>query len=174
MKRSIATVVGAGAIASLALVANAQGPAGPPPGSGPHGEGFGQHMVRALNLTDAQKAAWQALLEEHRAAAKPLMEEHRKLRDSIQEQLESAAPDATRIGELMISGHKLMTRFREARQDLEGKLLGLLDAQQKARFETLKDLREDLGPGKGRHHGPFGRGPRGIPEADAQDPDASR
>jgi len=172
MKGWVATIVGAGAIASLALVANAQGPAGPPWGSGPHGEGFGPHMVRALNLTDAQKASWEQMLEEHRTAAKPLMEQHQKLRDTIQEQLESGAPDAARIGELMISGHKLMTQSREARQDLEGKLLGLLDAKQKARFETLKDLREDFGPRRGRHHGPFGRGLRGIPGA--PEPDGSR
>src|SRR5262245_2208528 len=56
-------------------------------------------FMRALNLTDDQKAQLKSLREQQREQMKPVFEQQRALRQQIERALESDKPDATRIGQ---------------------------------------------------------------------------
>jgi protein CpxP len=121
-------------------------------GPGAEGRGFGRHgghgrhgfggMFRDLNLTEAQKSQLKAMREQQREALKPVMEQQRALREQIREALESANPDATRIGQLEIQAHRLREQMKAEHEKSREAFLGILTPEQKAQLEKRKQERE--------------------------------
>lgn len=133
------------------------GPAHPP---GPPVD----RLAEALRLTDAQKAAWKELHEGQREATKATLEEGRALHEALRVALEADRPDPLEVGQAMIALEAHRKKMAAAHETLEAKLVKLLDAEQKVRFETLRSLRQgpEGGPGGPR----FGPPPPGMPPPD--------
>ena len=121
------------------------GPMPPPPG-----------LEQALHLTEAQQQTWRQLHEDHfNKTIQPLLEQERSLRDGIRKALEEGGADPAALGRDMIAAHAVEVQIRQAHEELEKQLVALLDPDQRARYEKL---REERGP---RGRGPGGPGPGG-------------
>ncbi len=112
-------------------------------------------MARVLQLTDDQQEEWRTVHEQHGATIRGLMTEVRDLRQRLDEEAESAAPDATTVGQLELDRRAVGKRLAAAREALSEDLEALLDHDQRIRWETMRES------GPGRRGGPRGRGPNG-------------
>ena len=159
----MAALVGSLAVAAAAMgqaQAGDKGLAGGGPGAH-FGHGFrGDRLANELNLTDKQKATWKQLHEQHFQSIQPLIEQERQIHTQIREQLDSGNADAEAIGKLMISGHDVRKQFQTSREELEAKLSQVLTPEQKAKFDALKQQRQER---RGRRMHGFG-GPEAPPE----------
>ena len=108
---------------------------GPPPP--PRGD----ELASYLNLTDAQKSAWQSARASFEAAVKPLHDQQRAAHEQIEEALSSASPDPTAIGKLMISAKHLGDQIKAQHDALDATLTSTLTADQKAKFDAFKAAR---------------------------------
>lgn len=140
----------------------------------------------ALSLSDSQVAAIQQNNEASREQVKTIFEESAAKREQMQAELESANPNPTTIGQLMLDARASHEKIEAIRAEVRERNLAGLDEQQKAALKALVDaekrsaalheaamlnLVEGIGgPGGGpgmerRPHGPrrggFGGGPRG-------------
>lgn len=121
------------------------------------GHGFGRGL-RALDLTDEQKASFKALMEEQRKNSQPQREQVQALRQQIREQLDSGKADAATVGRLTIQAHTIRLQLREAHKRAFEKFEATLTAEQKTKLEQLKEQRGKRGFGRRGpgpdHHGP--------------------
>ncbi|HUR80798.1 MAG TPA: Spy/CpxP family protein refolding chaperone [Thermoanaerobaculia bacterium] len=137
------------AAAAIAAPRRNEGPGGPPPMGGRGPEMSPQQLADFLDLTDAQISAAQALHATLQSTVEPL---HATL-ETNREQLEAAvkAGDAAKAGTLAIANYRTMQQIKAARDAFKSGFEALLNADQKAKFAVLAELRE------ARHD----RGPRG-------------
>src|SRR5215210_7075791 len=107
MKKIFALCFGAVLLMGAALALHAQGPGSMHRMGGrgghmrgtDHMKGMVEFISKALDLTDAQKAAAKKIHEEIAAKAESLMEQHHQQREEVHALLEVADPDATEIGQ---------------------------------------------------------------------------
>lgn len=136
-------------LTALAVTAAAQ--PGPPP---PRRDVLADY----LQLSDAQKSAWQSARSELEATVKPLREQQRAAHEQIETLMASANPDEGAIGKLMTTIKQLGDQIKAAHDALETKLGATLTTEQKTKFEAFQAAREFL-----QQHGPRpegGPGPR--------------
>jgi Spy/CpxP family protein refolding chaperone len=145
MNRTKTAVIGIAAMA-VALVANgqamAQGPGGP---GGPPAR-----LATKLNLTDEQKAAWQAAFQQMRTTTAPLREQSKQIRTEMKAMFDQGSPDPTALGQKVIALHAIRTQMREAHKTMESATSAVLTADQKQQLDTIKASMP--------HHGHFKRG----------------
>lgn len=150
MKRMTTAVVGIAAMAA-ALVASgpamAQGPGGP---GGPPAR-----LAASLNLTDEQKAAWQAAFQQMRATTAPLREQAKQIHADMKAMLSQGSPDPTALGQKVIELHALRAQMGQARQTMQSATSAVLTAEQRQQLATIKAAMP--------HRGHFGK--RGGPGA---------
>jgi Spy/CpxP family protein refolding chaperone len=157
------TVAILGTALTLALVGSAS--AQPPPPEGPQGawprKGRGEGMARYLGLSEAQKEQVHKLMEGRRAEHEALREQIEANAGQLRKALEVANPDPAGVGELAIEGHRLREQGRALREAQDKALRAILTPDQQTRFDAMKALREEGGPGG------FGppMGHRGMPPA---------
>ncbi len=120
---------------------------GGPGGPGGH-EDF---LARALDLTDAQKAAVKTLHEAVEAKAEPLMAQRRTQMDEIRTLLDGVNPDATEIGRKVIASHATGEQIKALHDEALTKISALLTAEQLEKFKKFQEMRR----------GPEGFGPPG-------------
>ena len=118
-----------------------------------HG-GF-ERIAHALDLTAAQQATWKQLHESFADAAKPLREQTRANHEAIRTELDANAPNATKVGQLMIDNKDIRDRLEALRGDLKEDLKASLTPEQLTKWEALKDLRDGRGRGGERRRGKF-------------------
>lgn len=121
------------------------------PGRGDHAE----HLARALDLTDEQKAAAKTIHEGMEAKAEPLMEQHREQMEEIHALLDGANPDATQIGQKMITAHATRQQLKALHEEAMTKVSALLNAEQLEKFKKIQEMHGEHGSMGFRHH----RGP---------------
>ena len=147
----------------VAATLAAQGPGGPrpdgpPPSGGPHAGGrppfAGPPLERLLDLNDEQKATFETLKREQHEAARPLLEEQKRIGDQLRQALDSPKPDATAVGRAMIAMRELRRKLDALRDQVDERLLAVLDDQQKQKFQLLREMHEE-----GRRNGPSSDGP---------------
>lgn len=147
MKRALIVIT---VVTALAATAAAQ-PGPPPP---PRGDALANY----LQLTDAQKSAWQSARGSFEAAVKPLHDQQRAAHEQIEEALSAANPDPTAIGKLMISAKQLGDQIKAAHDALDATLASTLTADQKTKFQAFQAARprgpRPDGPGPMGHPGP--------------------
>ena len=125
-------------------------------GHGPHGK-MGGHMAgmqghheelmaKALDLTADQTAAAKKLHAELLAKAQPLMTQHHQQRDEIKALLDGANPDATEIGQKVITAHATSQQLKTLHEGFMTRFSTLLTADQKAKLEQMKQSRHDHAP----------------------------
>ncbi|HEX6739670.1 MAG TPA: Spy/CpxP family protein refolding chaperone [Vicinamibacteria bacterium] len=141
-----------GSLGALALAAASvyavEGPGGEGHAGFRHGgRGWGgpMRMVRALNLTEEQRAQFKQLAEEHHKAQQPLREQAQALHQQLRQNLESGTPDAAAVGQLAIQAHAVEKQLHESRAQLMERFEGLLTPEQKAKLEELKSQRGQRG-----------------------------
>ena len=147
MKRALILITLATA---MAVTAAAQ--PGPPP---PRRDVLAEY----LQLTDAQKSAWQSSRTDFEATVKPLHEQQRALHEQIETAMASATPDTAAIAKLMASIKQIGDQIKAAHEAFEAKLASTLTTDQKTKFQAFQAAREFL-----QQHGPRPEGgPGGHP-----------
>jgi|GEM_PF-3687861 Spy/CpxP family protein refolding chaperone len=105
----------------------------------PGGAEMRQHITAAeqyLNLTDAQKASWEAALSDVESQNATTMAKARTAQKQLNEALSAASPDACAIGNLAIQAHAAMDQLKTAHETLVNKLGSYLTPDQKAKFDA--------------------------------------
>lgn len=124
-------------------------------GHGPHGKmgghmaGMQKHeefMAKALDLTADQTAAAKKLHEELLAKAQPLMTQHHQQMDEIKTLLDGASPDATEIGQKMITAHATGQQLKTLHEEFMTRFSTLLTADQKTKLKQMKQMHHDRAP----------------------------
>ena len=151
------------AVAALALAVAGTGTlALAKEGEGRHFRGRGAGFSRglqALDLTEEQKASFKSIMQEERQASEPQREQVRAVRQQIRELLDSGKADPAEVGRLTIQAHTLGKQLREQHKLAFEKFEAQLTPEQKAKFDQMKQEREERGFGR--------RGPR--PDHDSDD-----
>jgi len=153
MKRIIALGFAA-LLLGAGLVAWAHGPGGP---GMMHGGMHGpisaehvEHMARALDLTDEQKATAKQIHHEIFAKAQPLFEQHRQQMDELETLLDGANPDPAEVGRKAIAAHATHNQIKALHEDAFARFKAILTPDQ---LEKLNKMREQHGPEDGEGPG---------------------
>lgn len=105
---------------------------------GPNAE-MRQHITAAeqyLNLSDAQKASWEAALSDVESQNTATMAKARTAQRALNEALSAASPDACTVGSLAIQAHAAMDQLKATHDTLVAKLASYLTPDQKAKFDA--------------------------------------
>jgi Spy/CpxP family protein refolding chaperone len=123
--------------------------------AGPDGEHGAQmhermveHLSKALELSDAQKASAQQIHEETMKKVEPLFEQQRALHEQVETALEKGS-DAATVGSLVISSYKNRQAIKAAHEEAMKDFEALLTPDQLTKLQSLKESHERHG---GPHH----------------------
>jgi len=131
MKRVIIAVVAILLAVGAVQFAIAQGHPG-------HSE-MREHITAAetyLNLTDAQKASWEAAVSEVESQTMGVMEKNRALQGQLHDALAASSPDACAIGNIAIQAKAAMDQAKATHETLIAKLGSYLTPDQKSKFDA--------------------------------------
>jgi len=150
MKKILALCFGAVLMVGAALALHAQGPGsvhrmgghGGHMGGADHMKGMVEHISKALDLTDAQKAAAKKIHEEIAAKAEPLMEQRHQQMKEIHALLDGANPDATEIGQKMIASHAIGEQIKALHEEAMTKFSTVLNADQLEKLKKMHEMHE--------------------------------
>jgi Spy/CpxP family protein refolding chaperone len=145
MKRALILI----AIAAMTALSAAAQPGPPPP---PRGDVLADY----LQLTAAQKSAWQSARTAFETAVKPLHDQQRATHEQIEQALSGPSPDAAAIGKLVIAAHALGDQIKAAHDTLETTLQSVLTPEQKTKYDAFEAAQKFL-----QQHGPRPGGPGG-------------
>lgn len=127
--------------------------------AGAPGSGMPQRAVdkltQSLGLSQAQQSSWQQLRARLQTTVQPLFESARQKHEAIRDGLDNDA-DATTLGNLMIEAHRIGRQIRAAHDQYDRDFTALLTAEQAAKYQTFREMREQF------RHG-FGDGPGDLP-----------
>ncbi len=105
-------------------------PEGPPPGVvAAHNQ-----VVRFLELTEDQVAAWDEINLIHRDAEQPIREEMRVLEGELRDMIDSGDADPTAVGELVIQIADFRAALGEIQMTYHEDFVALLDEDQMGRL----------------------------------------
>jgi len=157
-------------LAAMGLAAATFAAKAEPEGAGRPGRGEGRHqrVVEYLGLTEEQQATWKSLHEQHKGEMEPLRQEGRDLHQQLRAAMDAENPDPAAVGTATLALKEHREKVKAAREAFEGRLMGVLSAEQKTKFEAFK---ASHGPRHGRPGFRGRRGPRpggpsdGSPEA---------
>jgi len=137
-----------GAVVVLAVAGSAmvfaQGPGGPGP-RGPRGGGpgiGGDLPLRALDLTEAQRAQVQQLVQQHREATRALFERVRTSREAQRQAMEAIPFDESSIRAARSAVAEVEADLAVQQARLQGEIHGLLTTEQQQRLEKIRADRE--------------------------------
>jgi len=123
-----------------------------------HGKAGADHtafLTKALNLTADQQASVTKLHQDLMAKAQPLMQQQHQQMAEVKTLLDGTNPDATEIGQKVITAHATRLQLKSLHEDFKTKLTALLTPDQKAKLQQLHQMHGD--------HASFG-GPGAAPE----------
>lgn len=138
MKRTLTLILILLITATVALAAPPQRRGAAPDGE--RGTLRGQRLAEFLALTDAQIEQAKALRQTLQTTVEPLRDQLRANREAIEAAI--AANDSAKAGELVIAGHNIGQQIKAAADAFESSFSALLNADQKAKWDTLKQLRQ--------------------------------
>ncbi len=165
MLRVALVLLAVAALAAAVPVAAQGGPGGgrhggPGPGPGPGGDhAFGAHrgghgfhpgrFARFLDHTAEQVEAARAIFDAAREETKPVREAQRALHDELKALLDTDSPDATAVGELVLSLHADRGQVKAIHEAAFEEFKALLTAEQLAKLERLREVRRHFGAPRG-------------------------
>jgi hypothetical protein len=131
------TLVLAAFVALLALpfAAEAQRP-GRDPGELLHNP---RALARYLKLTPDQVAAAQKLQADLKAVVEPLRQAQKTLRETLRTDLNAASPNPCTVGQDVLALRTNEERIKDALEDFDRKFSALLNPEQLAKYEALKE-----------------------------------
>lgn len=95
-------------------------------------------LARYLQLTPDQIASWQQIHKDTAAAIKPLAVNARGLVEQIDAAVNSASPDPASVGRLALALHSVRNQIKALRERSRSKLMAVLSAEQKTKFEAFE------------------------------------
>jgi Spy/CpxP family protein refolding chaperone len=105
----------------------------------PGGAEMRQHITAAeqyLNLSDGQKASWEAALSDVESQHATLGAKVQTTQRALNDALKTASPDACTVGSLAIQAHAALDQVRAAHDSLIAKLGSVLTPDQKTKFDA--------------------------------------
>lgn len=117
------------------------------------GPSFHDHVAKALNLTDDQKAAADKLWAEMETRMEPLADQHRLQMEAVRDLLDTANPDPTDVGNKMIAAHATRNEMKAVHEDIANRFSALLNADQRAQFDKFREMHEKMGGAEGHGRG---------------------
>ena len=115
-----------------------------------------QRLLENLTgITEEQLSQINALGEEFKATFEFFREERRNLHESLETELTSETPDATTVGQWVISQRDLSRQWRTTQEDLRGAFQGILTVEQQEELEAMRNTRRHRRRGSGRDSGGF-------------------
>jgi Spy/CpxP family protein refolding chaperone len=111
-----------------------------------------------LDLTEAQKQAAQALIEDLRLEAQPLRQTQSDLRQQLLTLSQDANADPAAIGTLVKQIQANRDQLKTLAQAAEADFVALLDSAQKAKYDIFRELREERREHRGERREGFKRG----------------
>src|SRR6185436_1453115 len=100
----------------------------------------GERLARVHDLSESQRASIEALRETLKATMEPLVEQRRANREALKAALD--AGDTAKAGELAMANHNLRSQFKAAHESFETSFAALLTAEQKAKWEMAREMRQ--------------------------------
>ncbi len=101
------------------------------------------HLAKALDLTDEQKAAARKLHEDAAAQAEPLREQVHQQWKEIHEMLEGGNADATAVGQRVIAAHAVREQLGAIHEETMTRFSALLNADQLEKLKKIKESHRD-------------------------------
>lgn len=105
---------------------------------GPIGEGAQEIVIRYLQLTPDQVAAWDQLIADFEADAQPLREAIDQVQAEIEELFATGDPDPFELGELVIERRGLVEQLAQVRETYVFGFESLLDEQQATKLNVIR------------------------------------
>jgi Spy/CpxP family protein refolding chaperone len=134
---------------------------GPPPG---------ERLAQLLELTDAQRATWEAAQQEMQKTGRSVHDEVDGLQQQMQQAMSAANPDPAAVGKLAIAIHRAHDKMKSAHDQAEEQLAATLTPEQRVKFDAWKASRPP-GPPPGMGPG-FGPPPPPPPDGEGGPDDA--
>jgi protein CpxP len=134
-----------------AEIGGRQRPDGPP--MPPPHDGLDPHMLRELNLSDAQQEQIKALHESARTASQQYFEQLRPIDEQLRTVAQAAAFNEEQARTLLANKAQVMTELELIRLRADSATYNILNAEQKARLEQLKQERPEFPRGGERPEG---------------------
>lgn len=150
MKRNWIRFAAAGALAAGLVFAQQATTAGPH-NPGVHHAMARQHMMHALNLTDAQKQQAKAIFQQARQINRPVMQQAKQNREALAAAVK--ANDTAKIEQLTAKQGKLRGEMMSARAEAMAKFYQTLTPEQRARAEQMKDAAKANRAARHSHNG---------------------
>jgi len=140
MKRSTASFALAFLLAGVLAAQTSGRRGGPPPGLLEFGRGgVNSACLDALGLSDAQKTAIAQLRSDLAAAVQPLFVERRGFHEQIDAALQTATPDPTAIGRLVIAAHGVGEQIRSEHERFQTRFEAVLSPDQLTNYRALRE-----------------------------------
>lgn len=108
------------------------------------------HLAKALDLTDDQKASAKEIEAKMKATVEPIHADMMRVEEQLDQALKSNAP-AAEVGALAIQAYQIRQKAEAAHADFHAQFQEILSAEQREKFESLQKEMH-FGP-HGRHHG---------------------
>ncbi len=105
---------------------------------GPIGEGAQEIVIRYLELTPDQVAAWDQLVADFEAEAQPLRAAIEEVQAQIEELFAGGDPDPFELGELVIERRGLVDQLAAVRETYIFGFEALLDEQQAKKLNLIR------------------------------------
>ena len=137
MKKNTLGIMALGATVAVAGLAWAQDePAGP--GRRGYGEARFQRMAEYLGLTEEQQATWKSLHEQEKTEMQPLMQEGRELHQRLRAAVDAENADPAVVGAATLALKQHREKMKAAHEAFEQRLKGVLNDDQKTKFDAFK------------------------------------
>ncbi|MEP7009556.1 MAG: Spy/CpxP family protein refolding chaperone [Acidobacteriota bacterium] len=107
------------------------------------------HLAKALDLTDDQKASAKEIETKMKATVEPMHADMMRIQDQLDQALKSNAP-AAEVGSLSIQAYQMRQKAEAAHADFHTQFQALLTSEQKEKFESLQ---KEMHFGPHGHHG---------------------
>ena len=95
-------------------------------------------VAQVLSLSDDQIHALAEFLQARGEALRPAAEELQRHQQAIEQQLQSADPDAATVGRLAIEMRRLQEQIQHALEESNKALDDILNAEQRTRLEQIR------------------------------------
>jgi protein CpxP len=104
---------------------------------GTHEHNFGKHMAQELNLTDAQQAQINSIMQAERPKMQPLMQQLRSDKQQIREATKSGAFDEAKVTSLANDEAQVRARLTVERARMQSQIYQVLTPEQRGKAQAM-------------------------------------
>jgi periplasmic protein CpxP/Spy len=127
---------------------------------GPGHDGPMMHMLKDLNLTDAQKSQVKQIMDDEHPKMAPLAQNSWKARQALEQAVHAPVFDENAIRAAATQAGVAEAELAVERGRVSSRIRSVLTADQQKQMDALHQQRME------RHHGPWGEGPEDGPDSE--------